>query len=280
MSVKIFTDSGADFTREDAAKLGIEIIPVYILFGQERLRDGIDIDRSTFHRRTDAGEHATTEPATMDDYRRAFAKAVDGGNDVVLMSMSSQISKSYEIAKEAAASFPGKVFVVDTLGASGLESLLAMLAVERAAAGDSAETIAKRVNPAAIKHGMFFAVPDVSSLGRSGRLPKAIVALGSMLNVSLVLKMNEQGAIAPAGQSFSFDKTCEIMVDAIVRSIDRSPNARIAISHTAAPETAKKLAVLLEEKLGHPGQLIVAESTLTLAAHMGKGGIGIMAIVP
>src|SRR5271166_6159452 len=217
MSVKIFTDSGCDFNREEAGKLGIEIIPVYIIFGQERLRDGVDIDRATFHRRTSAGEVATTEPATVDDYRAAYAKAIETGNDVVLISMSSQISKSCEHAQTAAALFPGKVSVVDSLGASGLESLLAQFAAERAAAGDSAEAIVKRIDPKVMKRGIFFAVPDLSSLSRSGRMPKAIIALGSMLNVSLVLKMNEQGAIAPGGQSFSFDKTCEIMVDAIVR---------------------------------------------------------------
>src|SRR5271165_5280543 len=99
MSVKIFTDSGCDFNREEAGKLGIEIIPVYIIFGQERLRDGVDIDRATFYRRTNAGEVATTEPATVDDYKSAYARAVNAGNDVVLISLSAQISKTYENAK-------------------------------------------------------------------------------------------------------------------------------------------------------------------------------------
>ncbi len=102
-----------------------------------------------------------------------------------------------------------------------------------------------------------------------------------MLNVSLVLKMNEQGAIGPAGQSFSFDKTCEIMVDAVVRGIDRAPNVRVAFGHIQAAEMAEKLRKQLETKLGHPpAQEIVHEGTLTIAAHMGPGAIGIFAIVP
>jgi fatty acid-binding protein DegV len=102
-----------------------------------------------------------------------------------------------------------------------------------------------------------------------------------MLNVSLVLKMNEQGAIGPAGQSFSFDKTCEIMVDAVVRGIDRAPNVRVAFGHIGAPEMAEKLRKMLETKLGHPpAQEIMHEGTLTIAAHMGPGAIGIFAIVP
>ncbi len=281
MSVRILTDSGCDFTREDAAKLGIEIVPVYVIYGDERLRDGIDIDRATFHRRSNAGEVAKTEPATVDDCQAAYARAVKAGDDVVLISLSSQISKSCENAKTAALAFPGKVFVVDSKAAGGYESLLAEFAVERASAGDSAEAIAKRIDPTALKGGAFFAVPDMQSMSRSGRLPKAIIALGSMLNVSLVLKMTETGAIGPAGQSRSFDKTCDIMVEALVRAIDRSPQARIAISHIEAPETAATLAQLLEAKLGYkPRHFMIHESTLTLAANMGKGAVGIFAIVP
>ena len=90
-----------------------------------------------------------------------------------------------------------------------------------------------------------------------------------MLNVSLVLKMNEQGAIGPAGQSFSFDKTVDIMVDAVVRSIERSPKARIAFGHIETPEV-----------LANARKSLVHEGSLTVAAHMGPGAIGIFAIVP
>jgi DegV family protein with EDD domain len=281
MAVKVLTDSGSDFTREEASRLGVEIVPVYIIFGSERLRDGVDIDTATFNRRTGAGESAATEPATIDDYKAAFQRATSDGNEVVMISLSSSISKSYERAHEAAAGFGGKVFVVDSKGASGLECLLVQLAVERAAAGDSAEEIATSIAPAALKHSVFFAVPDMKSLEHSGRLPKAIIALGSMLNVSLMLKMNDAGAIAPAGQSFSFDKTCDMMVEAAVRTMERSPKARFAIAHVEAEETAAKLARLLEEKLGHPpAQEAIRESALTIAAHLGKGAVGIFGIVP
>ena len=279
MPVKIFTDSGSDFSRDEAAKLGIEIIPVYIVYGDQRLRDGVDIDIPTFNLRREAGEHATTDPASVDDYKAAFSKAVEAGSDVVMISLSSAISKSCERARTAAAEFPGRVFVFDSKGASGLESLFAQLAVECANAGDSAEAIAKRL--ASTKYAIYFAVPDMSALGRGGRIPKAVIALGSMLNVSLVLKMNDKGEVTPAAQSFAFEKTCDIMVEAIVRAVEHSPRARFAIAHVESPGVAKNLSRLLETKLGHPPvQETVRESALTIATHLGKGAVGIYAIVP
>jgi DegV family protein with EDD domain len=162
-----------------------------------------------------------------------------------------------------------------------MESLLTLYAVELVRKGLDAAEIAKNIDPSTLRTATFFAVADLSMLGRGGRLPKAVVALGSMLNVSLVLKMNEQGAVGPAGQSFSFDKTCEIMVEAMVRAIERSAGARIAFSHVRAPETAAKLSRLFAEKLGHPPLIeIVHEAPSTLAAHLGIGAVGIFAIVP
>ncbi|HTZ55325.1 MAG TPA: DegV family protein [Candidatus Acidoferrum sp.] len=281
MATVIVTDSGSDLTRDEAQRLGIEIIPVWIIFGEERFRDGVDIDRATFFARMAKGENPRTEPATPEQFREMFAKITGAGNEAVMITLSGQISKSFELASTVAKEFGSKVAVVDSRGASGMETLLAYYGLEQAKAGASAADIAKKIDPRALKYAIYFAVPDVSMLARSGRLPKAVAALGSMLNVSLVLKMNEQGAIGPAGQSFSFDKTCEIMVDAVVRTIERSPSVRVAIGHIQAAEGAEKLRKQLETKLGHPpAQETVHEGTLTVAAHMGSGAIGIFAIVP
>jgi DegV family protein with EDD domain len=281
MATVIVTDSGSDLTQAEAARFGIEVVPVWIIFGDQRFRDGIDIDRKTFFARLAKGENPRTEPPAANEFRAIFAKIVDAGNEAVMITLSSQISKSFEIASEAARGFGGKVVVVDSRGASGLETLLAMYAQELAKAGASAAEVAKKIDPRTLKNAVYFAVPDVTMLARSGRLPKPVAALGSMLNVSLILKMNEQGTIGPAGQSFSFERTCEMMVDAVVRAVERSPKARIAFGHLEAGAGVDALRKQLETKLGHPpAQEIVHEGTLTVAAHMGPGAIGIFAIVP
>jgi DegV family protein with EDD domain len=281
MATVIVTDSGSDLTRSEAQRLGIEIVPIWIIFGNERFKDGIDIDRATFFARVKAGELPATEPATEEQYRETFSQIVDAGNEAVVISLSSQISQSYAHASAAAKAFGDKVAVVDSLGASGLETLIADYGLELARGGAPASEVAKRLDPRALKHTVYFAVPDLSALVRSGRLPKAVGALGSVLNVSLVLKMNEQGAIGPAGQSFSFEKTCEIMVDSVVRGVDRSPATRVAFGHVNADGMVETVRKQLEVKLGHPpAKEFVHEATLTIASHLGPGAIGIFAIVP
>lgn len=279
MGVAIFTDSGSDLTPAEASAAGISIIPVWIMAGGKRMRDGVDIDREATLAKITAGEAVTTEPPAEEEYEAAFKRAVDAGNDVVMISLSSQISQSYARAS-AAAKKVGNVHVVDSRSSSGGESLLTLYASELAKAGQSAAEIVRAADPARVKIASFFAVPDMTALGRSGRIPKAVIALGSMLNVSLVLKLGESG-IGPAGQSFSFDKTCDLMVESLVRAIDHNPRARVAFGHVRAGNTVARLSKLLEEKLGaKPAVEQIREVPPTLVAHLGIGAIGIFAIVP
>lgn len=281
MAVAIITDSGCDFTPSEAASHGIDVVPMYIVYGQEKLRDGVEIDRAKFYERRKNNEQPTTEPPSSEDFYAVFERHVAAGDEVIHLSISSQISKAYENAKKAAEHFAGKVHVIDTGGNAGLLVLEALYARELIKTGLGLDELLKRLAPAVLKHAAYFAVPDMSGLGRSGRLPKAVVALGSMLNVSLVMRMNETGAVVPAGQSRSFDKTCEIMVDAVVRAIEHSPNARVAISHVEALDTAHMLSKQLEERLGHPPRYQgIHEAALTIATHLGNGAVGIFAIVP
>jgi DegV family protein with EDD domain len=281
LGVSIVTDSGSDFTPADAQKRNVAIIPIWLTFGSERLRDGVDIDRAQFYARLRASkEFPATEPPSVAEYEAFFEKPVAAGNDVVYIGLSSQLSKAHENALAAAAKFPGRVFVVDSLGAAAGIVLLCEYALELAGNGSSAAEIAAKLAPGQLKRATFFSMPDVAPLGRSGRMPKALVALGSMLNVSLVLKMDERGAVGPAGQSRSFEKTCEIMVDSLMRSIEHSPLARVAVSHAGAPDVAAQLKSQIETKLGAGHNVQVFETAATLTSHMGSGAVGVFGLVP
>ena len=279
MSVAVFTDSGCDLTAADASAAGISIIPIWIIAGGQRKRDGVDIDREATLARITAGEVITTEPPTEEEYEAAFKRALDAGNEVVMVTLNAQISQCYARASAVAKKL-ANVHVIDSRSASGGESLLALYAAELAKAGKSAPEIVQLADPVKLKLTSLFALPDLAALGRSGRLPKAIIALGSMLNVSLLLKMNENG-VGPAGQSFSFEKTCDLMVESLVRAIDRNPRARVAFGHVRAGDTVARLSKLLEEKLGaKPSVEQVREAPPTLVAHIGVGAIGVFAILP
>ena len=53
--VKIVTDSTSDLPKGVAAQLGITVVPLYIHFGEEVFKDGVDISSDYFYRRLTEG---------------------------------------------------------------------------------------------------------------------------------------------------------------------------------------------------------------------------------
>lgn len=280
MSVVIVTDSSSDINAERARQLGIDVVPIWLLIGDRRLRDGVDIDNAAFFASMASVEELPrTEPPSTQDFADVFGRQVDAGNQVVAIVLAASLSKTFENAQRASAGFPDAVTVVDSKCGSGMLAQLVERAVELVAQGRTAAEIAADVQRCrAAGHG-FFAMPDVRFLGRSGRLPKPIVALGSLLNVSLVLRMGEDGAVGLAAQSRSFEKSQELMIDAILRNVAGIPNVRLGIAHVNDPVAAANLVRRVRERAPELGEPIVHEIGPTIAVHLGSGAVGVSAIV-
>ena len=281
MATVVVTDTSSDITPTEARRLGIELIPLYVHMGGQKLRDGYDIDAATFFSRMAADkELPKSEPASVDDFVAVFTRLTGAGNDVVCSVVSKALSETYNNASKAAEKFPGKVFVLDTKAGSGLLMLMTMYAAELAAAGATPAEIIAKVDRAKLKGQAYFVMSDVTFLGRTGRLPKAVVALGSMLNVSLILRLDENGGVAPAGQTRNFEKSQEMMVDVVIRHLGDGARPRCTVQHANAPEAAKVLYDLLVRKLppGSPDP-IMANIGATTSANLGPGTLGVTAIV-
>jgi DegV family protein with EDD domain len=276
MGVLVITDSTSDVSLEQAREYQLEVVPIWVLFGEERLRDGIDITRANFYDRLAAAKVLPrTEPPEPAVFEAAFARAVESGHEVVAPLISSGVSKTFENAAAAAAKFGSKVRVWDSKTLTGGLFLQAMVAAEMAKAGaSSADIMAALERGRGAQHGLLIS-PDLTYLGRSGRVNKAIVALGTMMKVSPVLQV-KNGAVESAAQARSYEKAQELIVDMMARQIGDVTKTRFAIGHTQAPGPAAKLAEALKTKLNLPPKsLVIYEGGPTIAVNSGPGSLAI-----
>lgn len=279
MSVSVVLDSTADLTPEEARALGVEVVPILVVLGEQRLRDGIDIDRAALYRRMETvKELPGTEPPSVQSFADAFKRQIDKGNDVVAITVAAKLSGTYANACEAAKPFGDKVRVVDSTCASALLRLVALEAIAAARAGGDIADVVAAGDRTRLRGQAFFAIPDVSFLGRTGRLPKPVVALGGLMGVSLVLRVGGDGAIGLAGQSRSFERSQEIIVDQVVRALGDDKAIKITIAHAHAPESAATLEGLLRARLRAKAEIATAEVGTTIVVNIGPGAVGICAI--
>ena len=94
MPVRIITDSGSEYRPTDHPAL--QVLPLTVAFGGETFREGEDLSRERFYELlTERPEHPTTGQVTPFVFGEAIARALEAGDDVVVITMSSVLSGTY-----------------------------------------------------------------------------------------------------------------------------------------------------------------------------------------
>ncbi len=126
MAIRIIVDSSADMEEGYARAHDITIIPMTIAFGSEQYAEGVDLSREEFFERlVETDELPRTSQIPPMVFQDLFQEAVDAGDEVVCITLSSHISGTYQSACIAAAPFKESVFVVDSENATIGERILA-----------------------------------------------------------------------------------------------------------------------------------------------------------
>lgn len=170
--VRILTDSTADLTHEDAAELGVIVVPLTLNFGEKHYLDGIDLSPEEFFEQLESAEKLpTTSQPTPEAFLKEFEAARDAGDEVVCVLLSSALSGTYQsavIAREEA-DYDG-IYLVDSKNVTLASQLLVRRAVDLARSGMSAAEIAEDLEKARERVHLFALVDTLKYLHKGGRL--------------------------------------------------------------------------------------------------------------
>ena len=134
--IRIASDSTCDLSPELIERFGVSILPLGVALGEKQYTDGVDIDPDFIYAHYEkTGELPKTSAVNLVDFEEYFARETAEGNAVVLFTISSEMSSTYNNARLAAESFEN-VHVVDTRNLSTGGGLLVIAAAEMAAKGD------------------------------------------------------------------------------------------------------------------------------------------------
>lgn len=275
MSIRIVTDSTCDLPQELIQKHNITVIPMYINTPEGEYRDGIDLSREEFYARL-PGFHpaATTAAPSPEVFRKIYEElAGDGASEVLSIHISSKLSAIYENAARGAAettALPVTAFDSRQLSlGTGFQVLAAAQAAEE---GRSMPEILAMLEDQIKRTHVFAALDTLEFLRRSGRMNFAISFIGTLLKIKPFLKMYDGEATAERirTRAGAMKRLVELVHEA-------APLERIALLHSNAADRAK--AVLQEVKSLLPdGNILLADITPVLGAHLGPGVVGFACI--
>lgn len=190
MSIRIVVDSTADMTEEIQKRL--TIVPLNVSFGQENYIDGVTINHREFYEMlAKSSTLPTTSQPSPEAFACVFEEAKKAGDELVVLTVSSGISGTYQSAVIAAQDYPENVHIVDSKNVAVALGALAEYVLELVDRGMSAKEIADELENAREDVVLLALLDTLENLKKGGRIPPVLAFAGGLLSLKPVLWMKD-----------------------------------------------------------------------------------------
>jgi DegV family protein with EDD domain len=251
-----------------------------VIFGEEELIDGVDIDAARFYERmrTSTRNPTTSQPAPA-EFEAAFREAAADGSSVVCTTLSAEMSGTHGAAVQAREAVPElDVHLVDTRTVAIGHNAIVRAAVEAAAQGRSAAEIVALIRGIIPRQRSVFTVDTLEYLRRGGRIGGARALLGSVLNIKPVLQV-AGGRIEAHDRVRTYQRALDrIASEVIAATGETGRRARVVLGHADRLADCCGLADRVRDHC--EGEPDIVEIGPIVGCHAGPGTIGLSFYLP
>ncbi len=275
--IAIMTDSNSGITQEEAKALGIHVLPMPFLMGEETFFEDINLTQNEFYEKLKGGCSISTSQPSPESVLTMFDTLLREYDEVVHIPMSSGLSGSCETAYMLSQDYDGKVQVVNNQRISVTLRQSVMEAMELAQNGKTAAEIKEILEQDKFNSSIYIMLDTLEYLKKGGRITPAAAALGTILKLKPVLTIQGEklDAFAKARTSSQGKK---IMINAIKNDIEQRfggmDKVRLQMAYAYDEAAAAQWKEELEQEF--KGMEIVANPlSLSVACHIGPGALAV-----
>jgi DegV family protein with EDD domain len=275
--ISIITDSTCDIPEAWKQEYEISIVPLTIVFSDRQYLDGVDLTAEEFYKRlpTEKQVPTTSQPTPqlfLDAYKAAATK---GAKEIVVFTISSAMSGTFESARLAAEEIDIPVHIVDGKSNSmGLGWQVIAAAREREIGGglekmlSAAEKVRKSI-------AYYISLDTIDYLYKGGRISDAIKFINSVLKIRPLIYVNhETGTVGASIPARSRRNAIDGMYKEFFKNVDTSKPLHITVLHNAAFEEAKELAERVIKEFS-PKEIFISIVSPVLGVHTGPRAVAL-----
>lgn len=276
MGVKVVTDSTSYIDKELAEELDIRVLPLYVSFEDESMRENEIENKLFFKKMEEKGIPVSSQPSIGELYK-AMVDIVSKGDDLLCIFLSSEMSGTYNSAckvrdKVLEEYKDRRIYVLDSRSNSMQLGFSALVAARAAKSGKDIEEV-RNIAEANIERSRFIFVPDnLKYLKKGGRIGGAGALIGGILKIIPVLTV-EEGKTTVFKTVRTKMNAVKVMIDKVLEDNKDYRVEEILVHHIDAYEQAQVLRDRLEEEL----ELNVGIEDIgpVIGLHVGPGALGI-----
>ena len=274
--IKIVTDADASLPEAEMDRYDITTIPLWVHFGEETYREGIDLTADEFYARLTASKALpTTSQPSAGQFVEIYRPLLEAGHEIVSIHLSGDLSGTCLSAHQAIEMLGGDlpISVVDSRTVSVAEALLVRQAALWAEAGRDRETIAADLERVTDRVTVFFTVETLEYLAKGGRIGKAAALMGTVLRVQPILSI-QGGIIVPVERPRTRRRAVARLRELVLERTGGNQEVWMGIAHARCLDEAEALAQFFRETLS-PAFLFIHELGPGIGTHGGPGTLGV-----
>ncbi len=272
------TDSMANFSKEEAAKLGVEIVPIQLIVDGSGYSE-VDLSLEDLHRyMIDQKKEAKTSQPIFGDFIARYERLKEDGYDcAIAVHCSNGLSSTVKNSSAAAEAAGFTVYTVDSHAA--LEAQQELVRIGRAAQeeGKSPQEIVALLEAWRDKKNFFMIIGNMETMRRGGRVSSGELFLANILNIKPIITLDEAGKVIPFKKARSLKKAYAEMVTELERrhAANGVKDNRVFVQTALARQMQDDLVALIESKLPDL-EVVKTRFCPSIAVHAGFETVGVL----
>lgn len=277
MAIKIITDSTSYIPKQIKEALDIKVLSLEVNFSDMSFKES-DIENAEFYKLLETKEIPRSSQPPIGEVCDEIKRAVEAGNDVVGVFLSSDMSGTYSTANLAKdmvlEEYPeARIEIIDSRSNCMQLGFAAIVAAREAKDGKNIEEV-KKIVEENIKRSRFLFIPEnLVYLKKGGRIGGAGALIGNILKIIPILTV-ENGVTSVKAKVRTKNKAIAAMLEMMQKDNETSKIKEVMIHHINCLEEAKKLSEQVRELLQVDAQ--ICDIGPVIGLHVGPGALGIV----
>lgn len=274
MAIRIITDSTSDIPLENQKALGIDIVSLSVIFGDQKYTDGVDLKKEEFYEMlSKSSVLPSTSQVNPDGFFDLFKNYTDAGDHVLLIVISSKLSGTYQsavIAKDMVGA--DNIYLIDSTTTTFGLALLVYEAIAMRDKGASTKEIYEKIMSLRDKIKFYAVVNTLKYLKMGGRLSSSQAIIGEVLSIKPLVSVTN-GEVKNIGK----ERGQKAAFAWILNQIKENPPNKeypICFGHSNAPQMMKEFTEFLGASVDmNPHNIL--EIGGVIGTHAGPGCVGV-----
>ncbi|MBQ3199451.1 MAG: DegV family protein [Firmicutes bacterium] len=268
---RIIVDSGSSIKQEEKEQYGVDILPIQLLMGNESFLDGVNLSTEEFyHRLKNRGQFPKTSLPSLEDTQRLVDLYTEKGDEVLIITISSGISGTYQALKMLFAEYKNVEVFDSELAVGGVRFL-----VDEAKRNEheTMDVVIEKLT-ALRQRIVIAAIPEtLDYLLAGGRLSKSSWMVGKLLSIVPVITFID-GKVEVLSKKRGIKQGKRALIE-LVRLEQADKSYGIIAAYTYNRENVADVVRMLPDEYGEAVS-VYDDLSSSIACHWGANAFGLI----